>query len=51
LRFFGIWAMRIQTAGSAQCEVTLCGVREPEKVHELVLSQRKNVYADKAGDA
>ena len=50
-RFFGIWAMRIQTAGSAQCEATLYGVREPEKVREQILAQRKNVYGEKSDDA
>jgi membrane protein YdbS with pleckstrin-like domain len=44
LRYFDIWAMRIQTAGSAQCEATLYGVREPEKIRELILAQRKSVY-------
>jgi len=47
LRFFGIWAMRIQTAGSAQCEATLYGVCEPEKVRELILSQRQGIYGNK----
>jgi len=47
LRFFDIWAMRIQTAGSAQCEATLWGVREPEKIRELILAQRQGVYGEK----
>ena len=51
LRFFDIWAMRIQTAGSAQCEATLYGVRNPEEIRELILSQRQRVYGEKAGDA
>ena len=51
LRFFGIWAMRIQTAGSDQCEATLYGVREPEKVRTLILAQRHNAHGEKAGDA
>jgi membrane protein YdbS with pleckstrin-like domain len=51
MRFFNIWAMRIQTAGSAQCEATLYGVREPEKVRELILSQRKSVCGEKTEDA
>jgi membrane protein YdbS with pleckstrin-like domain len=51
LRFFDIWAMRIQTAGSAQCEATLYGVCEPEKIRELILSQRQRIYGEKAGDA
>jgi membrane protein YdbS with pleckstrin-like domain len=50
-RYLGIWAMQIQTAGSAQCEATLYGVREPEKVREQILAQRKNVYGEKTGDA
>ena len=45
LRLFGIWAMRIQTAGSAQCEATLYGVCEPEKIRTVILSQRQGVYA------
>ena len=51
LRFFDIWAMRIQTAGSAQCEATLYGVRNPEEIRELILSQRQRIYGEKAGDA
>ena len=61
LRYFGIWVMNIQTAGSAQCEATLYGVREPEKVRLLILSHRQDVYLqdgyqqdgylEKAGDA
>ena len=51
LRFFDIWAMRIQTAGSAQCEATLWGVREPEKMRELILSQRQGVYGEKTNGA
>ena len=51
LRYFGIWAMRIQTAGSAQCEVTLYGVRNPEEVRELILSQRQRIDGEKAADA
>jgi len=47
LRYFNIWAMRIQTAGSAQCEATLWGVREPEKIRELILAQRQGVYGEK----
>ena len=50
LRFFDIWAMRIQTAGSAQCEATLWGVREPDKMRALILAQRQGVYGEKAGD-
>jgi len=51
MRFFNIWAMRIQTAGSAQCEATLYGVRNPEEMRELILSQRKQVYGEKTEDA
>jgi putative membrane protein len=51
LRHFGIWAMQIQTAGSALCEAVLCGVRNPEEVRELILSQRQRIYGEKAGDA
>ena len=51
LRHFGIWAMRIQTAGSARCEATLYGVRNPEEVRELILSQRQRIYGEKAADA
>ena len=51
LRYFAIWAMRIQTAGSAQCEATLYGVREPEKIRELILAQRKSAYGEKTEDA
>jgi len=40
LRHFGIWRMRIQTAGSAQCEAVLIGVRDPEGVRETILSRR-----------
>jgi membrane protein YdbS with pleckstrin-like domain len=50
-RFFGIWAMRIQTAGSAQCEATLFGVREPESIRELILSKRKSINGEKSDDA
>ena len=51
LRYFGIWVMQVQTAGSAQCEATLYGVREPEKIRELILSHRQSVYGEKSGDA
>jgi membrane protein YdbS with pleckstrin-like domain len=51
LRYFGIWAMRIQTAGSAQCEATLYGVRNPEEVRESILSQRQRIDGEKAADA
>jgi len=51
LRYCGIWAMQIQTAGSAQCEAVLFGVRNPEEVRELILSQRQRVYGEKAADA
>ena len=44
LRYFNIWVMCIQTAGSAQTEAMLYGVREPEKVRELILAQRQSVY-------
>ena len=51
MRFFGIWAMKVQTAGSPQPEATLYGVREPEKVREIILSQRRAVYGEKSEDA
>jgi len=51
LRYFGIWVMQIQTAGSAQCEAVLFGVRNPEEVRELILSQRQRIYGEKAADA
>ena len=51
LRCFDIWAMRIQTAGSPQAEATLWGVREPEKVRELILSRRKGTDGEKTEDA
>jgi len=51
LRHFNIWAMQIRTAGSAQCEATLYGVRNPEEIRELILSQRKQVYGEKTEDA
>ncbi|MCL1909504.1 MAG: PH domain-containing protein [Kiritimatiellaeota bacterium] len=41
LRRHGIWAMRIQTAGSPNCEATLYAVHNPEAVRELILSRRK----------
>jgi len=47
LRFFGIWAMKVQTAGSAQCEAILYGVCEAENVREMILSQRQGVYGNK----
>ena len=50
LRRFGIWAMRIQTAGSSRCEAILYGVREPEKIRTLILSQRQDAHGGKAGD-
>jgi len=51
LRFFGIWAMRIQTAGSPQAEAVLYGVKDCENVRKQILSQRHKVYNEKAGDA
>ncbi len=51
LRVFNIWVLRIQTAGSPQAEATLYGVREPEKVRELILSRRKNADGEKTEDA
>ena len=50
LRHFGIWAMRIQTAGSARCEAVLYGVRNPEEVRELILSQRQHIYGEKVAN-
>ena len=47
LRFFGIWAMKVQTAGSPQAEAILYGVCEAENVRELILSQRQGVYGNK----
>lgn len=41
LRFFGLWSMSIQTAGTGTgCEAVLYGVRDPEKVRDQILSQR-----------
>ena len=51
LRHFDIWAMRIQTAGSARCEAVLYGVRNPEEIRELILARRKQVYGEKTEDA
>ena len=51
LRHFNIWAMRIQTAGSAQCEATLYGVRNPEEIRELIFARRRQVYGEKTEDA
>jgi len=52
LRHFGIWEMQIQTAGTGQgCEAKMYGVLDPEKVRELILSQRHKIYAEKSGDA
>jgi len=51
LRYFNIWAMRIQTAGSAQCEAVLYGVRNPEEIRELILLRWKQVYGEKTEDA
>ena len=42
LRVFNIWIMRVQTAGSPQCEATMYGVREPEKIRELILVHRQD---------
>jgi membrane protein YdbS with pleckstrin-like domain len=50
LRYYGIWAVRIQTTGSA-CEATLYGVREPEKIRELILSHRRCACHEKTDDA
>ena len=49
MRFCGIWAMQIQTAGSPQCEATLYGVREPEIIRSLILSQRQGTHGEKPG--
>ena len=51
MRHCGIWTMQIQTAGSIGCGATLYGVREPEKVRELILSKRKSIYGEKSEDA
>ena len=45
LRFFGIWAMKVQTAGSPQAEAVLYGVCEAENVRERILAQRQGIYA------
>jgi aspartate ammonia-lyase len=41
----------VQTQRAVECEATLYGVREPEKIRALILSQRQSVYKEKAGDA
>ena len=51
MRHCGIWTMRIQTAGSATCEAILYGIREPERIRELILSKRKNINGEKSEDA
>jgi uncharacterized membrane protein YdbT with pleckstrin-like domain len=51
LRHFGIWVMRIKTAGTATWEAALIGVREPEKVRELILSHQHVVHNEKMEDA
>ena len=51
LRFFNIWALSIQTAGSPHPEAALYGVREPEKVRELILARRKGIDGEKTEDA
>ena len=51
LRFLEIWEIRVQTAGSQKCEAKMYGVPDPEKVRELILSQRHKIYAEKSGDA
>ena len=44
LRYCGIWAMQIQTAGTPTAEAVLYGVCEPEKVRDLILSRRQSVH-------
>ena len=51
LRFFNIWAIRMQTAGSTESEATLYGIRNPEEVRELILSRRQSIYGEKTEDA
>ena len=51
LRFFNIWAIRIQTAGWAEHGATLYGIRNPEEIRELILSRRQRIYGEKTEDA
>ena len=51
LRFFNIWAMQMQTAGSTQHEAILYGIRNPDEIRELILSRRQRIYGEKTEDA
>ena len=51
LRHFGIWVLQIQTAGYGTQGARLYGVRNPEEVRELILSQRQRIYGEKAAEA
>jgi len=49
---FGIWTLQIQTTESPhRGEATLIGVRDPERVRDLILSRRQSVYGKKSEDA
>ena len=50
LRHFGIWTMSVR-ASWGQTGAALIGVRNPEAVRELILSQRQRIYGEKAADA
>ena len=51
MRWCGIWGLRVQTAGSGQQmpEATLYGVRDPERVRDVLLKARDD--AAKSGPA
>jgi len=50
-RHCGIWTLWIQQAGFGRPGAVLYGVREPEKVRELILSRRKDIDGEKTEDA
>ena len=50
-RYCKIWAVQIHTAGALSSGAGLIGVRDPERVRDLILSRRQSVYGEKSEDA
>ena len=46
---FGIWELRIQTAGTGQArpEASLYGLTEPEQIRDLLIKERDRVLSNK----
>ena len=52
LKLFGIWELRVQTAGTGQSvpEATLYGVSDPEAVRDVIVMTRDEIVSGGHGD-